>query len=348
MGSVALLPRTRMVTKLLVCLLVLLPGIFAGTKFEKCKRLGTDLCFKMKVKEIVVKIGNVGTNNDTETWKAKKLGDCGTKEFKVQKNLLLTLSKTGKSQLLVDHITVIGQSPDKKNPELEQFKCNSFDIGKNKLPKETKVCTTHPYHYQQIEKAIFQIGRDGTDNDVIFKIGSDSNNVTCSQKLSHTLSDDWRKNKLETWLRSDFGKCKDMLYKITTAPIFSISKTGKDDLIVRSASFNMKRVDNGQVIKYECGPFEFKGDCKDASFCTKTFNTCKFKTVVNTGTARFGSTTTTKTTTKITTTTKKPGLISRLFGSGKNKTTTTTTTASTTTVGDSTTTKKGLLGKLFG
>ena len=53
-----------MVTKLLVCLLVLLPGIFAGTKFEKCKRLGTDLCFKMKVKEIVVKIGNVGTNDD--------------------------------------------------------------------------------------------------------------------------------------------------------------------------------------------------------------------------------------------------------------------------------------------
>ena len=137
-------------------------------------------------------------------------------------------------------------------------------------------------------------------------------------------------------------------FQITTAPIFSISKTGKDDLIVRSASFNMKRVDNGQVIKYECGPFEFKGDCKDASFCTKTFNTCKFKTVVNTGTARFGSTTTTKTTTKITTTTKKPGLISRLFGSGKNKTTTTTTTASTTTVGDSTTTKKGLLDKLFG
>ena len=98
------------------------------------------------------------SKNDTETWKAKKLGDCGTKEFKVQKNLLLTLSKTGKSQLLVDHITVIGQSPDKKNPELEQFKCNSYDIGKNKLPKETKVCTTHPYHYQQIEKAIFQIG----------------------------------------------------------------------------------------------------------------------------------------------------------------------------------------------
>ena len=133
-------------------------------------------------------------------------------------------------------------------------------------------------------------------------------------------------------------------FQITTAPIFSISKTGKDDLIVRSASFNMKRVDNGQVIKYTCGPFEFKGDCKDASFCTKTFNTCKFKTVVNTGTARFGSTTTTKATTKITTTTKKPGLISRLFGSSKNST---TTTASTTTVG-STTTKKGLLGKIFG
>ena len=47
------------------------------------------------------------------------------------------------------------------------------------------------------------LGRDGTDDDVIFKIASDLNTVTCSHKLSHTFSDDWRRNKLETWLKKD-------------------------------------------------------------------------------------------------------------------------------------------------
>ena len=31
---------------------------------EKCRTLGSDLCFKIKIKEIVVKIGAVGTDDD--------------------------------------------------------------------------------------------------------------------------------------------------------------------------------------------------------------------------------------------------------------------------------------------
>ena len=31
---------------------------------EKCATFGSDLCFQTKVKEIVVKIGPVGTNDD--------------------------------------------------------------------------------------------------------------------------------------------------------------------------------------------------------------------------------------------------------------------------------------------
>ena len=148
--------------------------------------------------------------------------------LKVKKELLVTLSKSGeKDRLLVDLIDIYTISPDKKITELERFQCKKFDVGGAKLPKETKKCQTGPYHYQQIEKAIFQMDKDGTDDSVTFKIASDSNNVTCSAKLSHTFSDDWRKDKLETWLRTDFGDCRTKLYKVRkiTARLFKSHKT---------------------------------------------------------------------------------------------------------------------------
>jgi len=320
-----------MLAWLAIGLILILPSSYAqsGTKFEKCRTLGSDLCFKLKIKEIVVKIGAVGTDddvtlqicsdydtsqccktpvlsslfsddwsrNDTETWKGKSIGNCSTIPFKVQNQLLLTITKSGKSKLLVDHITIVAQSPDKKITELEQFKCFNFEIGGTKLPTQTKFCNTDPYHYQQIVKAIFQMGPDGTDDDVIFKIASDSNTVTCSHKLSHTFSDDWRRNKLETWLKKDFGQCKDKLYKITNAPVFSLSKKGKDNLVVRSSEIHMKRMDTGAETKYNCGGFELKGDCKDASFCTKTFTNCQ-KSVVSAGKASAATTQRPSTTTR--------------------------------------------------
>jgi len=336
--------------------LLFLPGVISmGTKFEKCKLLGSELCFKTKIKEIVTQMGPDGTDDDvtlticpdtdtkqccttpalkklfaddwktnsTQTWKAKALGNCKDKVFTVKKELLVTLSKSGeKDRLLVDLIDIYTISPDKKITELERFQCKKFDVGGAKLPKETKKCQTGPYHYQQIEKAIFQMDKDGTDDSVTFKIASDSNNVTCSAKLSHTFSDDWRKDKLETWLRTDFGDCRTKLYKITNTPIFSISKNGRDSLKVRSTTFYMKRLDDNQTTKYDCGPFELKGDCKTASLCTQTFTNCKRSTV-----AKIGGGTTPRTSARRTT---RP----------TTKTTTTTTTASTT--------KKGLLNKLFG
>jgi len=373
----------------LLCLMFL-PGILSmGTKFEKCALLDSDLCFEIKIKEAVVKIGPDGTDddvtltfcsdvdtkqccttpalkklfkddwktNDTQTWKAKDFGTCKDKVYKIKKEMLVTLSKSGKDRLLVNLIDIYGESPDKKVTEIERFQCKNFDIGDKKLPKETIKCQTGPYHYQQIEKALFQIGNDGTDNDVTFKIASDANNVTCSVKLSHTFSDDWNKDKLETWLRSSFGDCgKDKLYKITNAPLFSMTKNGKDDLVVRQSTFYMRRLDNGQTTKYACGPFNLKGDCKDGAFCTHTFTNCKSSVVAQIGlpaTPKTSAGRTTVTTTTTTATTTKKGLLSKIFGSAgrttvTTTTTTTTTTTATTTNSTATTTKKGLLSKIFG
>ena len=135
--------------------------------------------------------------------------------------MIVTVSKSGtKDRLLVDLIDIYLVSPDKKiKGTLERFQCKKYDLGGSKLPTETKKCQTGPYHYQKIEKAIFQMGKDGTDNDVSFKIASDSNNETCQVKLSHTFSDDWRRNKLETWLSSSFGDCRKKLYKVLTFQI---------------------------------------------------------------------------------------------------------------------------------
>ena len=75
-----------------------------------------------------------------------------------------------------------------------------------------------------------------------------------------------------------------LLFQITNSPVFSLSKKGKDNLVVRSSEIHMKRMDTGAETKYNCGGFELKGDCKDASFCTKTFTNCQ-KSVVSAGKA---------------------------------------------------------------
>ena len=79
----------------------------------------------------------------------------------------------------------------------------------------------------------------------------------------------------------EFGH-KIIIFQISNAPVFSISKNGKDNLVVRSSTIHMRRLDSGQETKYDCGGFEFKVDCKSASFCTKTFTNC-LKTVVSAG-----------------------------------------------------------------
>ena len=59
----------------------------------------------------------------------------------------------------------------------------------------------------QIYNATVKMGTDGTDDDVTVGICSDSKTDCCEKKLSRTLSDDWKKNKVENWKKSAFGDC---------------------------------------------------------------------------------------------------------------------------------------------
>jgi len=324
---------------------------------EKCKG-SSDLCFEAKIKEIVARMGPDGTDNDVtiefcgdvditqccttpvldtffddwkknknQTFEASKFGKCKDQVYTIKKDMKVTLKKSQKKKLdplEVKQIEVYLVSKDTKAkdiedaPILERFECKNYKIGGDNLPQETKACQTGPYHYQQIEKAVFTMDTDGTNNDVKFKIEADGNNVTCETELS-SFADDWSKSDTEIWLRGDFGKCKDKLYKINEHPTFSISKTGKDDLKVKSTHFYMRRLDTDKTTKYACGNFELKGDCNKLP-CIKKFRNCEDSTVGAGVAAKTVVKTTTKTpttTTKTTTTTVKPttkgkGFLSKL------------------------------------
>ncbi len=63
------------------------------------------------------------------------------------------------------------------------------------------------------------IGPDGTDNDVLFKISSDANDFSCEVKLS-TFGDDWHKNDREIWPASEFGDCAKQYIKVINLHLF--------------------------------------------------------------------------------------------------------------------------------
>jgi len=225
---------------------------------------------------------------------------------------------------VVDLIDVYLISADKKVKDdkksiLERFQCKNYKLGGTDLPQQTKNCVTGPYHYEKIEKAVFTIDSnkaDGTDNDVKFKIEADANNVTCETALDQ-FGDDWHYGKTEIWTNNKFGSCKSKLYKVNDAPTFSIIKTGKDDLKVKSAFFYMRRLDLGKTTKYDCGKFELKGDCNKLP-CIKKFSNCKACTV-GTGRCKDNSAKpAAKPKVTTTTTTKKPksggGLLSKIKG----------------------------------
>lgn len=279
-----------------------------GTAWKKCKLLGSDLCFETVLEEIIVKIGNQGTNDDvvmeicsdydttkccktpplkslladdwskgdTEKWGPRYFGACKDKKFKVKRGLRATLSKNKNGKLNVTSIVIDTKSPDKKNKETERFQCGGFQLGGSNPISKAVTCKTGPYEFMRIEKVDVQMGNDGTDDDVKMKICSDANDVCCEKKLSHTLKDDWKKNKLETWKKSDFGDCAKILYKINSAPIISVQKNGKDDLVVTKVKYEMTNNDDvKKTKKWECENFALKGDCKNASLCRHTFSQCK-------------------------------------------------------------------------
>merc|ERR1711935_999402 len=207
-----LLPSKMAYFKLLI---LLVPGILGQTHFKKCKG-SSDLCFDAKLEKIEVFIGTNGTKKDVvvefcgdvevtqccttnvlksripfagnwksgknSTFKPNKFGKCKDQTFTIKKDMKVTVKTSGTDSLLVKQIDVYLISADTKvkddkKPTLELFQCKNYNIGGDKLTQETKACQTGPYHCSQIEKAVFTMGTDGTNNDVNFKIEADGNNL---------------------------------------------------------------------------------------------------------------------------------------------------------------------------
>merc|ERR1711935_820660 len=184
-----LLPSKMAYFKLLI---LLVPGILGQTHFKKCKG-SSDLCFDAKLEKIEVTIGtNVlksripfagnWKSGKVSTFLPNKFGKCKDQTFTIKKDMKVTMKTSGTDSLLVKQIDVYLISADTKvkddkKPTLELFQCKNYNIGGDKLTQETKACQTGPYHYSQIEKAVFTMGTDGTNNDVNFKIEADGNNL---------------------------------------------------------------------------------------------------------------------------------------------------------------------------
>eukprot|EP00091_Calanus_sinicus_P009875 TRINITY_DN2294_c0_g1_i1.p1 TRINITY_DN2294_c0_g1~~TRINITY_DN2294_c0_g1_i1.p1 ORF type:complete len:134 (-),score=35.27 TRINITY_DN2294_c0_g1_i1:447-848(-) len=62
-----------------------------------------------------------------------------------------------------------------------------------------------------VSKIVVQVGPDGTDDDVTMKI-CDTSKCCTTKTLSHLLSSEWVKDKLETWDGSKLGNCSQILF----------------------------------------------------------------------------------------------------------------------------------------
>ena len=62
---------------------------------------------------------------------------------------------------------------------------------------------------------------------------------------------------------------------MTNFPIISVSKNGRDDLLVTNFAMDMMTNDViPEKTRYTCGGFTLRGDCKAASLCRHVFNGC--------------------------------------------------------------------------
>jgi len=281
---------------------------------------GNDRCYEVTVNKLQVQMGSDGTNddvsvkicsddkktccttpalkstfsddwskNDLETWGKKYFGPCKDKKFKIKNGLELTLQKKGTDTLGVTSLFVEAETVAKdKTVETERFECGSYTVGgktSNSSSTKSKFCKTSPYVYERIKVINVTIGNDGTDDSVKVDICSDVNNVCCKTKLSHLLSDDWSKNSVEIWKEGDMGKCKTMQYKVNKAnpdggPRFTLTKNGKDDLIVNKIVMETEDT-YGNKFKYDCGDFKLQSQgrpCVPGVNCSQT-KSCKKKAI---------------------------------------------------------------------
>jgi len=239
--------------------------------------------------------------NKLETWDGRKLGNCSDILFddklsSVEVSIVKELSK--KDPLEVTSIALSAQvGSDKKN--IQMFKCRSYSfratdslksntcLNEKTAPKSAPTTTKKPAAAPTkrpvvsssssglptllVKKIIVQVGAVGTDDDVTMKI-CDLQKCCVTKELSHTLSSEWVKNKLETWDGRKLGNCSSILFQsgassLEVAVLKTIRKKQPLDItsivIETSPSTDKKKVE-----KFKCGAYKFVGtDTKKTNFC---------------------------------------------------------------------------------
>merc|ERR1712215_284939 len=239
--------------------------------------------------------------NKLETWDGRKLGNCSDILFddklsSVEVSIVKELSK--KDPLEVTSITLYGQvGSDKKN--LQMFKCRSYSfratdslksnncLNEKTTPKSAPttpkkpaaVPTKRPVASSSssglptllIKKISVQVGPVGTDDDVSMQI-CDLQKCCVTSKLSHTLSSEWVKNKLETWDGRKLGNCSSILFQSGASTLeVAVLKTIKTKKPLEITSIVLEAspsTDKKKIEKFKCGAYKFSGtDAKKTNFC---------------------------------------------------------------------------------
>jgi len=116
----------------------------------------------------------------------------------------------------------------------------------------------------QVTKLQFQMGSDGTDDDVKVKICDDvykeekKKSCCVTPVLTSTLSDDFSKNDLETWKENKLGQCRGKKFTIKRGLNITISKKGKDTLKITSLFVDGQTVTKDkktETERFECGSY---------------------------------------------------------------------------------------------
>ena len=96
-----------------------------------------------------------------------------------------------------------------------------------------------------LEQIKVDIGKDGTDGDVVLEICGDHKLNDCkkTETLKHRLKDDWHKDKTEFWYSGKFGAAKDYEFEVKHKMEVIVTKTAdskNDDLTVKQIELTAK------------------------------------------------------------------------------------------------------------
>ena len=72
-----------------------------------------------------------------------------------------------------------------------------------------------------LEEIVVQVGKQGTDDDVVLNVCSDIKATECctAPALKSRLSDDWSSNDKEKWGEKYFGQCRNKTITVSSYPI---------------------------------------------------------------------------------------------------------------------------------